>query len=248
MPRPTVAVVIPARLASSRCPRKPLLAETGMPMICHVVIQARKVERIDRLIVATPDREIAEAIINCKKTNDIGITIDMTSSAHENGTSRVAEVARSHEYDIFINVQGDIPDLDPKNLDLLIEKTVADYVQDPEECRIHTLVTRPRYGWTGKGRTKAVLTEQERCLYFSKGEDVLLAWRHIGMYGYSSWMLADLANLGRSGLVESSGLEQMAWLADGIDIIGHPVDYAHPPVDTPEDYAAFVERWRKENP
>src|SRR5262245_34812761 len=107
------AIVIPARYASARLPGKPLLRSTGKFLIEHVVEQARRARRAERVIVATDDPRIAAAVWG------FGGTAVMTRRDHPSGTDRVAEVAESLDVDVIVNLQGDEPTIDPAALDLL---------------------------------------------------------------------------------------------------------------------------------
>ncbi|MEM1305165.1 MAG: NTP transferase domain-containing protein, partial [Planctomycetota bacterium] len=124
-------VVIPARLASTRLPRKMLLEETGKPLIQHTYEAARTAERPRRVIVATDDREIRDRV------NAFGGEAVMTSPDCASGTDRVAEVARSTpEIEVFVNVQGDEPEIDPAAIDL-----VASLLDDNPQVGMSTVAT-----------------------------------------------------------------------------------------------------------
>ena len=121
-------VVIPARYASTRLPGKPLAADTGKPLIQHVYEQAARADSIDRVIVATDDERIADAV------RTFGGQVALTRTDHPTGTDRVAEVAMSlggelADDDVVINVQGDEPEIDPGHIDqlaaLMAEQTDA---------------------------------------------------------------------------------------------------------------------------
>src|SRR5262245_5331057 len=122
-----VAIVIPARYASSRLPAKPLLKETGKYLIQHVYERACE-SAADQVTVATDDARIAEAV------RSVGGRVAMTRDDHPSGTDRVAEVAASLPHDIIINLQGDEPMLDPTSLDL-----VADLLRKDPQASMATL-------------------------------------------------------------------------------------------------------------
>src|SRR5258705_2160894 len=107
-----VVVVIPARYGSTRLPGKPLVLLAGKPMIQRVYERAKMAERADRVIVATDDERIVKAV------EGFGGEARMTRSEHRTGTERVAEVAAREEGDVFVNVQGDEPLLDPNAIDV----------------------------------------------------------------------------------------------------------------------------------
>ena len=109
------AIVIPARYASSRLPAKPLLRETGKFLIQHVYEQALKARCANAVVIATDDSRIEAAV------KSFGGRVAMTSPNHQSGTDRIAEVAESLDADIYINVQGDEPTVDPAAIDKLAE-------------------------------------------------------------------------------------------------------------------------------
>jgi 3-deoxy-manno-octulosonate cytidylyltransferase (CMP-KDO synthetase) len=108
-----VAAIIPARLGSTRLPNKPLLRDTGKFLIQHVVERVRRTTRLDPIVVATDDHSILAAV------ESFGGRAVMTSIEHQSGTDRVAEVASALDVDAVINVQGDEPEIDPRELDRL---------------------------------------------------------------------------------------------------------------------------------
>src|SRR5580693_9232216 len=110
-----VVVVIPARYGSSRLPGKPLVSLAGKPMIQRVYERAKMAQRIDRVVVATDDDRIVKAL------QAFGGEARMTRPDHRTGTERVAEVAAHETGDIFVNVQGDEPLLDPTAVDTAVE-------------------------------------------------------------------------------------------------------------------------------
>ena len=112
--------IIPARFASTRLPGKPLLPLGGIPMIVHVARRAELARHVSRVIVATDDRRIAEAVANN------GGTAVMTSPTARSGADRVAEVARSCAAEIIVNVQGDEPLIEPSTIDAAIEPMLED--------------------------------------------------------------------------------------------------------------------------
>ena len=110
------AAILPVRFASTRLPGKPLLAQTGRPLIQHVWEQVRRARRLDPVIVATDDARIAEAV------HRFGGRVEMTSATHPSGSDRVAEVVRRLDLPLVLNVQGDEPEVDPGDLDRLVER------------------------------------------------------------------------------------------------------------------------------
>src|SRR5262245_32850520 len=118
------AIVIPARYASSRLPGKPLLRQTSKYLIQHVVARALLARGVSAVVVATDDERIAAAV------RSFGGTVAMTRADHPSGTDRVAEVARSLDADLIINLQGDEPLIEPASLELLAEMLRTDPTSD----------------------------------------------------------------------------------------------------------------------
>ena len=115
-----VVVVIPARYGSTRLPGKPLVSLAGQPMIQRVYERAKSAQRVDRVIVATDDDRIVKAV------QAFGGEARMTRSDHRTGTERVAEVAAHETGDVFVNVQGDEPLLDPTAVDTAVQALLED--------------------------------------------------------------------------------------------------------------------------
>lgn len=125
-----VAIVIPARYASSRLPRKMLLSETGMPLIQHTYLKALQSQLASRVIIATDDQRIADV------ATSFDAEVVMTDPTHPTGTDRLAEVATRylHDVDLVVNVQGDEPECNPDDIDRLIRLFQA------TECAMATVV------------------------------------------------------------------------------------------------------------
>ena len=150
-----IVAVLPARFASTRLPGKPLLADTGRPLIQHVVEAARRSSRIDRVIVATDDARIEAAVLA------FGGECRMTRADHPSGTDRVAEVvAGLPEADIVINLQGDEPEISAEALD-----RVADLLAHDLEAPMATLATpiRDPAVYRDPSCVKVVISSRGRC-------------------------------------------------------------------------------------
>src|SRR5437899_10235840 len=130
MSPPKVVIVIPARYGSTRLPGKPLISLAGKPMIQRVYERAKLAERADRVIVATDDERIVKAV------EGFGGEVRMTRTEHRTGTERVAEVAAREDGDVFVNVQGDEPLLDP----IAIDVAVNSLLEEPQ-ASISTVAT-----------------------------------------------------------------------------------------------------------
>ncbi len=256
----TTIAVIPARFASTRFPGKPLADETGKYLIQHVCERVDQCGRIDRVIVATDDERIVSAV------KSFGGEARMTRSDHPSGTDRVGEVAEAlglTDDDLVLNVQGDEPELETKALEGLIERLE----DDKARVRIATLAAPFDDDGPVEGPgspldpncVKVVVDENGRALYFSRSSipysrgssgavDRPSRWLlHLGVYAFRADALRTITGgrlpVGR--LEQAESLEQLRWLEHGMAIGVVIVHRSFVGIDTPEDYAAFVERKRK---
>ncbi len=244
-------VVIPARLASTRLPRKLLLAQTGKTLVQHTYEAAQAARKPSGLCVAADHDEIAAAV------RAFGGEVRLTDPNCASGTDRVAEIARSlPDVDIIVNVQGDEPELPGASIDRVIE-----LLEENPDMVMSTLATpiRRREVLEDPSCVKVVFDERGRALYFSRSpipharewRDELLTAEpphfhlHIGLYAYRRDFLLSLASLPRTPLEKLESLEQLRVLENGHQIA---VGVVHEPtvgIDTPEDYRAFVSRTLK---
>jgi len=234
--------IIPARYASTRLPGKPLLDRTGKPLIQHVVESVGAADRIERIVVATDDRRIADAV------ETFGGEFVMTSERHPSGTDRLAEAAEKLELgndEIVINVQGDEPDMPGECIDQLVE------IIDRSDCPVATLATPlPPDAAADPNRVKVVLRGDGRAMYFSRWSipydrdaagEVRYLW-HLGIYAYRVAFLKRYASLEPTPAEKAEKLEQLRVLESGFDIAVGVTDYNGHGIDTPEDYEEFVSR------
>jgi len=245
---PKVAVIIPARYASTRLPGKPLIAIAGKPLIQHVWERCARAPGIDTVIVATDDVRIAEAAF------DFGAEVSFTSPRHRSGTDRIAEVAaKLRGYSHVINVQGDEPLVDP----LLVAKLAATMVADK---KVEMITAASAFGTdeevANPNSVKVVVTTGGDALYFSRSPIPFLRgdgvrprkagapsmWRrHLGIYGYTTKFLLQFVQWKPSPLELAESLEQLRALENGARIRVLPAKSAAVGVDTPED-VEVVER------
>lgn len=247
-PTSTSQIVIPARLNSTRLPRKLLLRETGKTLLQHTCEAAGRARRPRGVLVATDSQEIL------REVQRFGGTAVMTPSDLASGTDRVAHVAREmSDVDIVVNVQGDEPELSGESIDL-----VVDLLERESAAVMATLATpiRCRRQLADPACVKVVVDAQGRALYFSRAaipfardwDDALLAaepphfLQHIGLYAYRRDFLLRLAQMPRGRLEQLESLEQLRVLEAGFSILVGLVREATRGIDTPEDYRAFVER------
>lgn len=230
-------VVIPARLASERLPRKPLLDIGGMPMLERVWRQARASGAAE-VIVATDAPEIES------RARGFGASVELTAATHPSGTDRIAEVARRRGWgdrDIVVNVQGDEPLIPPT----LIDQVAALLAADPE-AGMATLMTAlgDPSEYLNPNMAKVVVSGDGRAIYFSRaaipaardGGVPVDARRHVGLYAYRAGCLALLAATPPAPPERAEKLEQLRALWLGIPIaIADAVEAPARGVDTEED-------------
>lgn len=227
--------VIPARLASSRLPRKVLREIAGRPMVWHVWDRARRSGALGDVLVATDSDEVMRV---CAR---LGIPAILTSSAHQSGTDRVWEVARHHQADVYVNIQGDEPLVTSGHLQLL----VAPFQRRPE-TQVSTLCIRATAEELPKPSVNKVVRDAEgRALYFSKypipyDRDGInpVRYKHVGLYAYRAAALDRFHSLPPSALERAECLEQLRFLENGIPIAVMETDEPTIGVDTEEDLIA----------
>lgn len=247
---PTAVGVIPARLASSRLPRKLLLTETGKTLLQYTWENACRAKSLSDVIIAADGPEIAEA------ARRFGARVFLTGD-HPSGTDRIAEVAREDlsDADIIVNIQGDEPELDPDHIDRLVDSMRS------ASAEMATLATpiRQRVELEDPSCVKVVRGEAGQALYFSRlpvpfardeSVDDLLAddspyLLHIGIYAYRRDFLLRLTSLPPSRLEQMEKLEQLRALSAGARIAVDVVEHRSAGIDTAEDYARFVGRCRR---
>ena len=232
-----VAVLIPARWASTRFPGKPLHPIAGKPLLQHVWERCMRAKEIDSVVVATDDMRIAEAAF------DFGAEVAMTSPQCVSGTDRCAEVARSLKaITHVINVQGDEPLIDPK----LISK-LARTLSKESHLPMITAATpfRPEDDPANPNVVKVVLSRESDALYFSRSPIPMLRdggdfpyLRHLGIYGYSKKFLLEFVKWKPGKLELAECLEQLRALENGAKIRVVLTKHSSLGVDTPSDALA----------
>lgn len=250
--------IIPARLGSTRFPAKVLANETGHPLIQHVYESASKAKALSRLVVATDDQRVIDAV------NAFGGEAVITSPDHLNGTSRLAEAAERlclAPNQLIVNVQGDEPELQACTIDATVAALLVAETQTGGSVAIGTAAAPFAAPNTPKADdlrdpncVKVVCTLGGLALYFSrslipfdrdaKGGPDAQALRHIGIYVYRRAFLDRYIALPPTPLERAEQLEQLRALQHGYGIAVAKVDRAHPGIDTPEQYRAFVSRWK----
>ncbi len=246
---PTSAyVVIPARTASTRLPNKLLLRDTGRSVLEHTYLAACQARRPQGVCIAAADAAIAA------DASRFGGRFQMTRTDLPSGTDRVAAVARSMPHiSIFVNVQGDEPEIDPDQIDQLIELLEA----DPSAAMATLAVPiTERERLEDPACVKVVVDSAGRALYFSRSpiphprewsDDLLtcdppLFWQHLGIYAYRRDFLLQFGDLPASRLESIESLEQLRVLEAGHPIRVGFTQHAARGIDTWDDYRAFVSR------
>lgn len=241
-------IVIPARLRSTRLPKKLLLADTGQTLLEHTYRAASQSRLAEEVIVAADDQEIVSCV------NDFGGKVVLTRADHPSGSSRVAEVAESlNGFDVVVNVQGDEPELSGESIDRAIELLAesSDSVVSTLACPI-----RDRQVLDDPAAVKVVFDRSGKAMYFSRSpvpfvrewSDGLLQsnppkfFLHIGLYAYRRDFLSTFVNLPAADCEQLESLEQLRILDSGYGIQVGVVDHHAAGIDTPEDYQAFVSR------
>ncbi len=230
-----VVAVIPARYGSTRLPAKALADIDGVPMVVRVWRQVSMARSIQRVIVATDDERIAAPV------RAAGGEAMMTSATHQSGTDRIAEVAEKVRADIYINVQGDQPFTDPRDLDAVAAPMLADVTID-----MATLATPivDLEEFRNPTKVKVVCDAAGNALYFSRspiphGRDIegvpAGALRHIGIYAYRREFLLRFASLAPGKLEQLEKLEQLRALENGYRIRVVPSIAPSLEIDTAED-------------
>lgn len=242
--------VIPARLASTRLPRKLLLAESGKPLIQHTYEAASRAARPASVIVAADCEEIASVV------RSFGGRVELTSPECASGTDRVAEIARKlQDVDVLVNVQGDEPEISAAAIDLAVE-----LLEHNPSAVMSTLATpiRTKDKLHDPSCVKVIFDQHHRAIYFSRApipfarawSDSLLTsdpphyHQHIGLYAYRRDFLLHLAELPRAPIECIESLEQLRVLHAGHTILVGVIDEPTIGIDTPEDYRDFVARTR----
>jgi 3-deoxy-manno-octulosonate cytidylyltransferase (CMP-KDO synthetase) len=260
-------IVIPARLSSQRLPRKMLLADTGQPLVEHTWRAASGSRWASRVVIATDSEEIAAAV------RAFGGEVVMTSPEATSGTARIVEaLPRLPEASVIVNVQGDEPELAAAAIDEAIEllhrcpeagvATLVTPLRRVEDLHDPAAVKAVLTPWRQEPEAGEVVGSRVagswRAIYFSRAAvpaardwtdghlrvEPPLYWQHVGLYAYRRGVLESWNELPESRLAALESLEQLRVVEAGIPIVAAAIDHAARGIDTPKDYAAFVERCR----
>jgi 3-deoxy-manno-octulosonate cytidylyltransferase (CMP-KDO synthetase) len=239
--------IIPARYASTRFPGKPLADILGKTMIQRVYEQASKSKYLQKVVVATDDERIY------KHVKSFGADVVMTGSHHQSGTERCLEALHliKGDYKYLINIQGDEPLIDPKQIDELASVLKDDSIElSTQMIKVtdYELLFNP-------SEVKIVVNKNMEALYFSRTPIPYFKdkpqnewhlhhvyYRHAGMYAYRTDILEKIAKLPFSSLEKAESLEQLRWLEHGYKIKCIITDFESLCVDSPEDIDTIVDR------
>lgn len=242
-----IVAIIPARYGSSRLPGKPLAEIHGTPMILHVARRVAKHPALSRVLVATDDERIRRVV------EEGGCRAVMTRPDHASGTDRIAEVAAQMDAELIVNVQGDEPLFDPRQLD----DALTPFTLDPA-LRFGTLraALEDTTEIFNPNCVKVVVDSRERALYFSRapipfsredlqaedghftlrpGHRAPTMYKHLGLYLYKRDFLLEYAGWLPSPLEKIERLEQLRALERGVAIACPLTTHATISVDTPAD-------------
>jgi 3-deoxy-manno-octulosonate cytidylyltransferase (CMP-KDO synthetase) len=233
--------IIPARLASTRLPRKVLREIAGQQMIARVYEAARRSPLLQDIIIATDSEEVLQL------AQASGWKAQMTSDKHRSGTDRVYEVAQRIAADVYVNIQGDEPLARPEHVDALLRP-----MQDPK-VMVSTIKTPcPPQDMDNPNAVKVVTDLRGRALYFSRSKipfdrdktGDISYFKHLGFYAYRRAALERFCNLPESKLEAAERLEQLRFLDNGIDIYVAETPFNTVGVDTEEDLKKVEEMVR----
>jgi len=230
--------VVPVRVGSQRLPGKALLRESGKELFLHTCEQARKAANIDRVCVATDDDQVEAA------AKRHAFDVVRTSPACRTGSERCAEAAAKIACEVVLDIQGDWPEVAPRDLEAL----VAQLLERRARCNTLAAPLREPRAFQDPNVVKVVRGRNGTALYFSRapipyvkdGSFPLL--RHIGVYGFDRKTLLSVPALPSSGLDLAESLEQLRFLENDIDM--HVLDARGDPwgIETRADYDAFLRR------
>lgn len=233
--KPKVVGIIPARYGSSRFPGKIIVPIAGIPMIQRVYEQSIQSSLLDELLVAVDDEKVYNTVVN------FGGKAVMTSTNHQSGTDRLAEVMENREGDIIVNIQGDQPLFDPK----MIDESVQPLIDHPDIPMSTLKIKIEKEDYNDPAIVKVVCDVNGLALYFSRSlipynrdNKEIDVYEHVGLYAYRKDFLLKISEIPQSELEQIEMLEQLRVLENGYKIIvaeTHSSRDAGLSVDTPED-------------
>jgi 3-deoxy-manno-octulosonate cytidylyltransferase (CMP-KDO synthetase) len=242
-----VVAVIPARYSSTRFPGKVLAKDTGKFLIQHTYERACMAKLPEKVIIAADDKKVVAA------AKTFGAECVLTSPDHQSGTDRIAEAVTDMDVEIIVNLQGDEPEIDPGNIDYLAKMLMdnPDYpmVTLAAEFQTAKQISDPNI-------VKVIIGRNNNAIYFSRWPipydreksgvgDVGQYLRHIGIYAYRKKFLLEITALPQTPLEKIEKLEQLRAIENGYGILVGKVKHTCDGIDTPEQYAEFVKRYKE---
>ena len=261
-----IIACIPARYSSTRFPGKVLAKDTGKFLIQHVYEQASRAKLLDRVIIAADDKRVVDA------AKSFGAECVLTSIKHQSGTDRIAEAVADIDADIVVNLQADEPEIDPDNIDYLARLLIdnpdypmatlaapfdnAEQIADPNIVKVVVTSIGHRLSAIASAKAEVSSIEARRAIYFSRSvipydrRHVGIGpksnyLRHIGIYTYRKEFLLKITALPQTPLEKIEKLEQLRAIENGFNILVGKVKHTCDGIDTPEQYAEFVKRYKK---
>ena len=234
-----VVGIIPSRYASTRFPGKPLAMIKGKTMIRRVVEQAWK-SKLNAVVVATDDMRIADEVLS------FGGQYVLTNPNHQSGTDRCCEALDmlDEQFDAVVNIQGDEPFIDPRQINLLVD------LISQKETQLASLAKRidEEDDLFSPNAVKVVMDHEGKALYFSRSPIPFMRnlaqnqwlekgafYQHIGIYAYKAAVLRQIAKMQPSKLELAESLEQLRWLENGLSIRMAVTDAINVSIDIPSD-------------
>lgn len=225
------AIVIPARMGSTRFPGKPLCDLLGKPMVQWVYEAAVNSGVADKVVIATPDEEIVDA------ARSFGAEAELTRHDHETGTDRIAEVAERIGADIYVNVQGDEPLIRPESIRACAQPLLSDleknmgsvYSDCPEDEFENPAVVKVATDLCGYA-----LYFSRNAIPFARNPRIEPVKKHVGLYAYRRAILSAFSTWQPTPLEKAESLEQLRFMENGVRIFMAPAAGTELAVDTPE--------------
>ncbi len=242
-----ILACIPARYGSTRFPAKVLAKDTGKFLIQHTYERACLAKLPEKVIIAADDKKIVDA------AESFGAECVLTSPDHKSGTDRIAEAVAALDVDIVVNLQADEPEIDPENIDflahLLIEHPDAPMATLAADFQNAQQIADPNI-------VKVITNCSGRAIYFSRAPipyDRQASGvgrphqylRHLGIYAYRKDFLLKITSLPQTSLEKIEKLEQLRAIENGYSILVGKVKHTCDGIDTPQQYAEFVKRYKK---
>ena len=241
-----VIAVIPARFSSTRFAGKVLAKDTGKFLIQHTYERACLAKLPEKVIIAADDEKVVAA------AETFGAECVLTSPDHQSGTDRIAEAVADMDVEIIVNLQGDEPEIDPANIDYL-----AKMLMDNPDCPMATLAEEFQNARqvSDPNIVKVIIGRNNKAIYFSRSPipydreksgvgDLRQYLRHIGIYAYRKKFLLEITALPQTPLEKIEKLEQLRAIENGYSILVGKVKHTCDGIDTPEQYAEFVKRYK----